>query len=127
MADIFSEGYQACKGRNQSTYAAYVYAHKKVTVIACKLREKDRRRYIADKLAWKGAEKQSAFIQQTWKESFHKFYSCHISRENKKENECQQKRIINLFQRIFIRKEKHCRNDYKAYPERNNSENDNDW
>ena len=61
---------------------------KKVGVILGELREQDRRRYVADKLAGKCAYEERILVKKPRKEVTNDLDSRHISREDKEENKC---------------------------------------
>ena len=113
MTNIFTEGDKARKWGYQSTDTADVYAKQKLSVIIGKLREEYCRRHVAYQLAGKRADKKSSAFQKRREKLSDSVYSCHVSWENKEENEGQKKTVIDVQKSASIHKEKHRGYYYK--------------
>ena len=64
---IFSEGYQACKGRYESSHTTDINTHQQIPIIFCELRKKNCRGYITYKLTGKNTEQKSVDYQNVVK------------------------------------------------------------
>ena len=63
MLGVLTERYQTGERRNKRTDAADVHADKKIRIVGCKLRQKNRRRNITDALTRGDAEKQGVLFR----------------------------------------------------------------
>ena len=123
---ILAEGDQAGQGGNQGAYAANVDAHQQIRVITGKLGQQDRGRDVADKLAGKDAEQQSASIHQCGKQVSHPIDSRHIAGKNKEKHKGKQQGIIHHFKCFSVHEEQHRGNHHQADPIGDPTEHDGD-
>ena len=87
VACIFLESDKACEGCDKRARSADIYADKKISIVFCKLRKKDRRGYVTDKLAGKRADKERVLVKKPGKEVADNVYTRHISRKDEEEYE----------------------------------------
>ena len=86
MLCVLTEGDKACKRCDERARAADIHTEEQLTVIFRKLREQDRRGYVADELAGKRAEDERIFFKQDLKHRANQGDARHIARKDEKEN-----------------------------------------
>lgn len=120
---VLPVGDQARKGGNKRTHTADIHANQQALVVIRKLGQQDRRGHIADDLAGKGAKEQGVLFKQGRKQLPYPLYPGHIACKNEKEHEGKKQWIVHFFKRIPVCKHKDHRDDQKADPVRNATEN----
>ena len=118
VADVLTEGDKACKRRDERTDSADIDADKKLPIIISELGEQDSGRHVAYKLTGHDAEDQSTFFKERREKVAHDVDPCHISREDKEENEGQQKTVIDVLQGFSVKEEQSGGNYYQTDPKR---------
>lgn len=126
MLGVLTESNEARKRCDERARAADIHTEEQFTIIFRKLREQDRRGYVTDELTGKRAENERIFFKQDLKHCSHQGDTRHIACKNEECAEGEKKRIVHLFQRITIHKEKDDRYDHKTDLIRNDTENDDD-
>lgn len=126
MPRVFAESNQARKRCDERARAADIHTEEQLTVIFRKLREQNRRGYVADELTGKRAEDERILLQKDLKHCSYQGDARHIPCENEERAKGEQKRIIHLFQRIAVHKEKDDGHDHKTDLIRDHAENDDD-